>query len=201
MREYERSRMSLFFVFLVLSPVWFLTGLPGAQAQETDITQTPNNEQAGIQKSLQQQIGAGRGDINTPDSSLYIIGRDPFRSIRRGRNIFQRKFTVRQGFGSRTGDGRGDIAAEGSIGAGLVDSCAGCHGRPRGAAGFGGDVFTRPDSRDAPHLFGLGIIEMLADEITQDLRKIRDQAIARAKARQRVVEVSLKSKKISYGRI
>ena len=66
---------------------------------------------------------------------------------------------------------------------------------------FGGDVFTRPDSRDAPHLFGLGIIEMLADEITQDLRQTRDQAIARAKARQRAVEVSLKSKKISYGRI
>jgi hypothetical protein len=32
------------------------------------------------------------------------------------------------------------------------DSCAACHGRPRGAAGFGGDVVTRPDSRDAPHL-------------------------------------------------
>lgn len=94
MRENERSRMSLFFVFLVLSLVWILTGLPGAQAQETDITQTPNDEQAGIQKSLDQQIGVGRGNIETPEnSSLYIISRDPFRSIRRGRNIFQRKFT------------------------------------------------------------------------------------------------------------
>ena len=169
MRE-EKSRISLFFFFLVLSPVWLLTGLSGVQAQETDITQTPNNEQAGFKKSLDQQIGAGRGDINTPNSLLYIISRDPFRSIRRGRNLFQRKFTVEQGFGPRTGDGHGDIAAEGPIGAGLVDSCAGCHGRTRGSAGFGGDVFTRPDSRDAPHLFGLGIIEMLADEITQDLR-------------------------------
>jgi len=175
--------------------------VPLAHAQETDITQTPNNEQAGIKKTLEQQIGAGRGDINTPDSSLYIISRDPFRSIRRGRNLFQRKFTVEQGFGPRTGDGHGDIAAEGSIGAGLVDSCAGCHGRPRGSAGAGGDVFTRPDSRDAPHLFGLGIIEMLADEITQDLRKTRDQAIAQAKKSGRSVEVSLKSKDISYGRI
>jgi hypothetical protein len=175
--------------------------VPLAHAQETDITQTPNNEQAGIKKSLEQQIGAGRGDINTVDSSLYIINRDPFRSIRRGRNLFQRKFTVEQGFGPRTGDGHGDITAEGSIGAGLVDSCAGCHGRPRGAAGFGGDVFTRPDSRDAPHLFGLGIIEMLADEITQDLRQIRDQAKAHAQASQRAVVVSLKSKGISYGQI
>ena len=201
MQEYERRGLPLFFLFLVLSTMSFITGLPGAQAQETDITQSPNNEQAGIQKTLEQQIGAGRGDINTPDSSLYIISRDPFRSIRRGRSIFQRKFTVEQGFGPRTGDGHGDIAAEGSIGAGLVDSCAGCHGRPRGASGFGGDVFTRPDSRDAPHLFGLGIIEMLADEITQDLRQVRDRAIVQAEQRGRSVEVSLKSKDISYGSI
>jgi di-heme oxidoreductase (putative peroxidase) len=180
-----------------------LFGGPLAYAQETDFTQTPNTINAGIKKSLEEQIGAGRGDINTPGSSLYIIKRDPFRSIRRGRNLFQRKFTVAQGLGPRTGDGRGDIAAEGSIGAGLVDSCAGCHGRPRGAAGFGGDVFTRPDSRDAPHLFGLGIIEMLADEITQELRKIRDRAIAQAKGSRggRSVTARLRSKGIEYGSI
>jgi len=39
---------------------------------------------------------------------------------------------------------------------------------------------TRPDSRDAPHLFGLGLREMLADEITMDLRNIRTLAIAQA---------------------
>lgn len=175
MREYKRRDLCVFCLFLVLSTVSFLTGLPGAQAQETDIFQHPNSEQAGIKKSLEQQIGAGRGDINTPDSSLYIISRDPFRSIRRGRNLFQRKFTISQGMGPRNGDGFGDISADASLGAGLTDSCAACHGRPRSSAGFGGDVFTRPDSRDAPHLFGLGIIEMLADEITQDLRKSRDR--------------------------
>ncbi len=176
-------------------------GSTGIYAQETDITQTPNSENAGIQKSLSEQIGAGRGDIDTPDSSRYLIARDPFRSIRRGRNIFQRKFTVEQGFGPRTGDGQGDIAADGSIGAGLADSCAGCHGRPRGSAGFGGDVFTRPDSRDAPHLFGLGIIEMLADEITQELRQARDEGISNASLGRRAVTVPLKSKGISFGSI
>ena len=40
-------------------------------------------------------------------------------------------------------------------------------------AGFGGDVATRPDSRDAPHLFGLGLKEMLADEMTAELRATR----------------------------
>ncbi|GJL65026.1 MAG: hypothetical protein NPIRA04_36800 [Nitrospirales bacterium] len=168
-------------------------------AQETDVTQTPNAINAGIQKSLQDQIGAGRGDINTPQSSLYIINRDPFRSIRRGRQLFQRKFTIAQGFGPRTGDGRGNIEADDSIGAGLADSCAACHGRPKGSAGFGGDVFTRPDSRDAPHLFGLGLIEMLADEITQELRSIKNSASARAQETGQNIRVRLQSKGISYG--
>jgi hypothetical protein len=70
-----------------------LLSLP-ADAQLTDITQTPNQENAGIQKSLEEQIGAGRGDVMTPDASLFIIRRDPFRAIRRGRQVFQRKFTV-----------------------------------------------------------------------------------------------------------
>ena len=120
----------------------------------------------GIQKNIGGQIGTGRGSVNTPDSSIFIIQRDPFRSVRRGRQLFQRKFLPTQGFSGR--DRSGNIAVDASIGAGVVDSCAGCHGRPRGSAGHGGDVFTRPDSRDAPHLFGLGLQEMLGDEMTAD---------------------------------
>jgi di-heme oxidoreductase (putative peroxidase) len=174
---------------------------PAAEAQLTDLTQTPNAENAGIVKSLSQQIGAGVGNVNTPGSSIFIIKRDPARAIRRGRQLFQRKFTVSQGFGPRTNDGIGDIASDGSIGAGLVDSCSGCHGRPRGAAGFGGDVVTRPDSRDAPHLFGLGLQEQLADEITTDLRNIRAQAIFDAQRFRTTITRQLISKGINYGTI
>ena len=169
--------------------------------QETDITQTPNTANAGIKKSLEDQIGDGRGDINTPDSSHFIIKRDPFRAIARGRQLFHRKFTIAQGMGPRTNDGIGDIETDLSLGAGLADSCAACHGRPRGAAGFGGDVFTRPDSRDAPHLFGLGIKEMLADEMTQDLRNIRDSAIDQAVDQGSPVTVQLSSRRIHFGKI
>ena len=56
-----------------------------ADAQLTDVTQTPNRANAGIQKSLEEQIGAGQGDMMTPESSMFIIQRDPFRAIRRGR--------------------------------------------------------------------------------------------------------------------
>ena len=170
-----------------------------ATAQLTDVSQTPNLEHAGIQKSLEQQIGTGVGDVMTPGSSSFIIQRDPARSIRRGRQLFQRKFTASQGLGPRTRDGAGDIASQPAVGAGISDSCAGCHGRPRGSAGFGGDVATRPDSRDAPHLFGLGLQEMLGDEITADLRRIRAQTAAEAASRRQPVSHGLVSKGISYG--
>jgi cytochrome c553 len=170
-----------------------------ARAQETDITQTPNAANAGAKKSYTEQIGAGRGDIMTPDSSAFLIARDPFRSVKRGRELFQRKFTVEQGVGPRTLDGVGNIETDGSIGAGLADSCAACHGRPRGSAGSGGDVFTRPDSRDAPHLFGLGLKEMLGDEITGDLRQIRSRAIQQATTSHHSVRLRLESKTIRYG--
>ena len=172
-----------------------------AQAELNDVTQTPNTVNEGIHKSLSEQIGAGRGDLDTPNSSMYIIKRDPFRSIRRGRQIFQRKFRLADGMGPRTNDGVGDINTDGSLGAGLTDSCAACHGRPRGGAGFGGDVFTRPDSRDAPHLYGLGLVEMLGDEITAELRTIRDHAVSEAKSHKKKVTVALNSKGTAYGSI
>ena len=61
-----------------------MLGLDVAEAQLTDQTQTPNAERAGIFKSLEQQIGAGVGNVMTPDSSTYIIARDPARAVRRG---------------------------------------------------------------------------------------------------------------------
>lgn len=168
-------------------------------SQEVDQTQHPNQAGAGIAKSFLQQIGAGRGNVTTPDSSTFIISRDPFRAIRRGRQIFQRKFFRSQGHGPIARDGVGDVMIDLALGAGLADSCSTCHGRPRGSAGFGGDVATRPDSRDAPHLFGLGLKEMLADEITADLRAIRSEALAKAQQKRRPVLRRLESKGISFG--
>jgi hypothetical protein len=173
-------------------------------AQLTDKTQTtPHVPGSAIEKSLEDQIGAGQGDIMTPRSSYYLIARDPARAIRRGRQLFQRKFTASQGLGPRvnedSSDHPGNIHTNPAFGAGLVDSCAGCHGRPRGSAGFGGDVVTRPDSRDAPHLFGLGLKEMLGDEITSDLRGIRKNAIDETRRTRRSVTKQLVSKGIKYG--
>ncbi len=188
------------FTFLALA---FLILVPGANAQLTDETQTtPNVPGGAIAKSLAEQVGTGQGDEFTPGSSIYLINRDPARSVRRGRQLFQRKFTVNQGSGPRvSGNASGNIRNNRALGAGLVDSCAGCHGRPRGAAGFGGDVVTRPDSRDAPHLFGLGLKEMLADEMTTQLRATEAQAIQQAQGSGHPVTRNLFAKGIYFGRI
>ncbi|MDQ1473530.1 MAG: hypothetical protein QOJ99_5010, partial [Bryobacterales bacterium] len=172
-------------------------------AQLIDRTTAPNPINEGIAKSLQQEIGAGRGDLYTPNSSAFVIQRDPFRAIRRGRQIFQRKFQHLDGAESTfyARDGSGSIVDNGAIGAGLADSCSTCHGRPRGSAGFGGDVVTKPDSRDAPHLFGLGLKEMLADEITAELRDRRSHAIAEAVAQNTPVTRPMTAKGIEYGTV
>lgn len=185
-----------------LAPKWFLAAAVAASpayAQLIDQTKAPNAAKEGIAKSLAQQIGPGRGNAMTPDSSMFIISRDPFRAIRRGRQLFQRKFQRRDGEGKYVRDGKGDIANDIGIGAGSADSCAACHGRPRRSAGVGGDVVTRPDSRDAPHLFGLGLKEMLADEITAELRARKSAAIAQARQTGSAVTAPLISKGISYG--
>src|SRR5215468_5923888 len=103
-----------------------MTVLAGtAQAQLRDITQiSPTVPGGAINKSYAQQIGAGRGDVFTQDSSLFIINRDPFRAVRRGRQLFQRKFTVSQGMGPTTNDGVGNpsfVGGDPSIVAGLAD--------------------------------------------------------------------------------
>jgi mono/diheme cytochrome c family protein len=194
-----RKKLDLLLLTIFLGAVIIMSA--PTRAQLPDRTQNPNTAGAGINKSLSQQIGAGRGDWMTPNSSTFIIARDPFRAVRRGRQLFQRKFLRSQGQGPLSQDATGDLETNLAIGAGLADSCAACHGRPRGSAGFGGDVVTRPDSRDAPHLFGLGLKEMLADEITADLRAIRKRTITEARARRCTITRPLIAKGINYGAI
>jgi len=184
----------------------------GAAAQLRDVTQNPDiagvpghpGDSAGINISYDAQKGASPNDHGSVDlvgSSAFIIARDPARAVRRGRQLFQRKFQIAQGNGPTTDDGIGSSGADVSRSAGFADSCAACHGRPRGSAGFGGDVATRPDSRDAPHLFGLGLQEMLADEITTELRSIRAEALTIAQLINTPVTRVLTAKNLNFGSI
>src|SRR5262245_13733291 len=98
-------------VVLFLVAAAFITVRHGAptRAQMPDRTQNPNVANFGIAKSLVDEIGAGRGGSTVPGSSAFIIARDPFRAIRRGRQLFQRKFLRVQGQGPLVNDSVGDI--------------------------------------------------------------------------------------------
>jgi hypothetical protein len=98
--------------------------------QLIDRKSAPNTSGDGIALSLTEQIGPGRGDWFTEDSSSFIIHRDPFRAIRRGRQLFQRKFTVLGGQGPLFGDGSGNIDKDRIIGA-CPSLCRGCGGVAR----------------------------------------------------------------------
>jgi len=67
-QKFSRNKLVLTSIFLA----GFLCGsfmpftLYSVWAQETDVTQTPNFEQAGIKKSLIDQVGDGHGNIALP---------------------------------------------------------------------------------------------------------------------------------------
>ncbi len=192
-------------LLICAAAVFALCASTGIAGQLVDKNRAPNTSDDGISRPLigvphPSQIGDGRSGADG-NTSRNVIALDPFRAIRRGRQLFQRKFTRLEGQGPVFGDGFGNIHRDLTIGSGLSDSCAGCHGRPRGSAGFGGDVVTRPDSRDAPHLFGLGLKEMLADEITKQLRATREAAVGQASRTGRPVTRPLIGKGIRYGSI
>ena len=88
-----RKKLELLLLIIILGA--FVSLSAPTRAQLPDQMQNPNTVGAGINKSLSQQIGAGRGDRMTPNSSSFIIARDPFRAIRRGRQLFYGKETSR----------------------------------------------------------------------------------------------------------
>src|SRR6185436_17166962 len=84
--------------------VGILTSAAGASAQEVDQVSAPNQVNVGAAKGIVHQIGDGPGNANTFPTARYIIALDPARAIRRGRNLFQRKFKHSEGQGPRTND-------------------------------------------------------------------------------------------------
>jgi hypothetical protein len=110
-------------IFSALATATTLVALP-AWAGLVDRNVAVSTTGDGIAMTYEQEIGAGRGDVMTIDSSMFIIQRDPFRAIRRGRQLLQRKFTRAQGQGPLYNDGEGNIDVDLALGAGLSDSCA-----------------------------------------------------------------------------
>ena len=97
-----------------------------------------------------------------------------------------------------------------------ANSCASCHNDPvEGGAGhfttnaFVSEGFTNADfdttdqqfsnERNTNHLMGAGLVELLAREMTADLRSQRDDALAQARRTMEPVRVRLATKGVEFG--
>ena len=95
-------------------------------------------------------------------------------------------------------------------------ACAGCHNEPKlgGAGDFAANVFVSEgfvnadfdsldpqfsNERNSNHLFGAGLVELLAREMTTELHQLRQQALQQARRTQQAVKVELRTKGVSYG--
>jgi len=96
-----------------------------------------------------------------PGTSMDLQQRDPWLAYALGRDYFQREWTADDAVFARRGA---------SAVAGAANSCALCHNLPFRAPGYGGNT---PDpagfGRNAPHLFGIGLLETLAIQIRAEI--------------------------------
>jgi hypothetical protein len=131
-----------------------------------------------------------------------------------GRLLFHTNFNGLDGVGiARRPDGSviDRFAPPGPRGPG-AQSCGSCHGFPvPAAAGLAHtQISSDPDQNDTPpwnvrsviSVFGNGILQLLAQEMTEELHRIRDQAAAEAKASPgTAVRRELSAKGTSFGSI
>jgi len=95
-------------------------------------------------------------------------------------------------------------------------ACSSCHNQPviGGAGDFVTNVFTSEgfesadfdsldpqfsNERGSNHLFGAGLVEMLAREMSLDLQAIRTKALSQARAEKTTVRLLLESKGVEFG--
>jgi hypothetical protein len=144
----------------------------------------------------------------------------------KGKDLFEARFTVLDGAGRPgatqaivpTATRRPAEHAFQRLAGPDANACSSCHNEPvtGGAGGFVANAFVSEgfesaefDTLDAQfsnergtnHLFGAGLVELLAREMTADLRAARADALRRARATGAPVRVELASKGVDFGRI
>ncbi|MEE9321526.1 MAG: di-heme oxidoredictase family protein [Granulosicoccus sp.] len=149
--------------------------------------------------SLEQLLGAGETLFNTRFTSQQGLGRPlatqaiiPTKRKRPARNTFSRTAGID------------------------ASSCAGCHNEPviGGAGDFTANVFvsegfqhtdfdtTDPqfsNERNTNHLFGAGLVELLAREMTNELHTIRRRTLDKAADSKQALRIELLTKGVSFG--
>jgi hypothetical protein len=163
-------------------------------------------------------------DVHPSHEAMAQSPRLPPRILAEGQRLFEARFNRLDGAGrpATTGDSKPTLRRrlEGSgfsRTSGLdANSCAGCHHQPRvgGSGEFAANVFVGANLRDPPAtsilpqvtserntigLFGSGLVEMLAREMTVDLHELRDAALQRARETGRPFTARLETKGVAFG--
>lgn len=96
-----------------------------------------------------------------PGTSMYLQRKDPWLAYELGHSYFEREWA--------TADGVFASLRSRPL-AGAVNSCAMCHNLPFRTAGSGGNVGDPPGfGQNAPHLFGIGLVETIALQVRQQI--------------------------------
>ncbi len=166
---------------------------------------------------LGQQVGQPEGNLDKAAMT---------RLIDIGEGLFASRFTVEDGAGRPhatqaiipTKTGRRSVVGFARASGPDSNGCASCHNAPivGGAGDFVTNVFlnegfnqfdfqsTDPqfsNERGTNHIFGAGLIELLAREMTQDLQAIRTDALAKARSSGVDVRAGLVTKSVDFGAI
>lgn len=156
--------------------------------------------------------------VNTPDAVHALI--------QDGRTLFTTKFNVIDGAGRPGSTGDSKPTPRSAFGMPLwqrlagpdANSCAGCHNQPviGGSGEFVANVFVGAHQSDPPterisadatnerntlSILGAGAIEMLAREMSRDLRSIRAEGLRKANQSGKPQTVKLITKGIDFGSI
>jgi len=210
--------VKLISTLLALSTVFLAPGY--AQSQDDPESPSIADQSAALallEKSIESHVDrhAFTGEL---DSQAFKNLRDF------GEQLFRAKFTLADGVGrpwatqaiiptKRKRRARQAFSRTAGMDA---NACSSCHNDPKvgGAGDFTANVFvsegfnnvdfdnTDPqfsNERNTNHLFGAGLIELLAREMTQDLHKIRSQALQDAKRDGAKVRTALHSKGVEFG--
>ena len=199
---------------VALAAVTMLTRLTwAADVSSTPPDQTPIGDERAVPYHLSE------ADIDA--------GKVPLDQIRDfGKLLFSAKFTTLDG-ATRPGATSATIPTHRPSGETPMffrtsgpdsDSCAGCHAQPiaGGSGDFVANVFVSPQEnefdfdtvepelsmeRGTTSVFGVGLIELLAREMTVELRGEEHKGMAQARATGQPVRIPLMSKGVSFGAI
>ncbi len=131
-----------------------------------------------------------------------------------GKLLFEHEYGFVDGLGNTDAKTRPDPFRRvhtGSLGGPETNSCASCHwrGGPTGGGSLLDNSFVNGDgvhprsgeARNPPALLGSGVVQALAQEMSAQLHRLRDEGIAAARETNESVWVPLQSKGISFGKI